>query len=373
MMKIGMLTSVDERCGIAHYSNDLCAGFGPEVQVDTVSVYSIRDPWPHYIAQSSERLNKCDVVHIQHDYAFWGSILPRKSKYFAHMKSIKCPKIITAHTLDTVASMFAATESSGMAKMVKNILKSIPSYCLQIENGTFNIADRIIVHDNPAKRVLTGRGISERKIKVIPMGVPEPTASQNDGEFFRQKYDLYGKKLIVVFGFIRPGRGYETILDLLPEMDKETMLVIAGGVRDLSMEWYLTSLHETIRSQNLTQKTLITGYLNEADAGALMQTADIVLCSQESGTGSYSVQFALGYGKPIVASSLPCFKDLEFTYKCLTTYNTGSRTSLASVLKPLLHDNDAAQKLANAASIYAVNHTWEKIASMTENLYREFV
>lgn len=367
-----MLTSINERCGIAHYSNDLCAGFGPEVEVETVPVYSGREPWPQYIAQSSEKLNKCNVIHIQHDYAFWESILPGKNKYFKHMKNTQRPKIITAHTLDTVPGMFAASDSAGMAKLIKNILKNIPSYCLAIECGTFNIADRIIVHDNPAKRILTGRGISERKIKVIPMGVPEPTAYEGEGNYFRDKYDLYGKRLIVIFGFVRPGRGYETALDILPELDKDTMLVIAGGTRDMSMDWYLTSLHDTIRSQNLMERTLITGYLNDADAGALMQTANLVLCSQEKGTGSYSVQFALGYGKPIVASDLPCFKDLELSYRCLTTCKTGSRASLLATIKPLLQDADAAGKLAKAASVYAANHTWQKIASMTENLYREF-
>lgn len=372
-MKIGMLTSINERCGIARYSKDLCDGFDSDTEVEIVPVHSFRDNWPQYITQTSEKLNKCSVVHIQHDYAFWDSIIPGKNKYFKHMKSIKRPKIVTAHTLDTVENMFNASESTGITKLVKGVLRNIPSYCLGIECGTFNIADRVIVHDNPAKRLLLGRGVPDRKIRVIPMGVPEPTAYEGEGDYFRQKYDLYGKKLIVIFGFIRPGRGYETALDILPELDKDTMLVIAGGVRDDSMDWYQTSLYEEIRSRNLMEKVLITGYLSDEDAGAIMQTADIVLCSQEKGTGSYTVQFALGYGKPIIASDLPCFKDLELSYKCLTTYKNGSKASLASTIKPLLYDVGAAGKLAKSASIYAVNHTWRKIALLTKNVYKEFV
>lgn len=374
-MKVGMLTSTDEKCGIAQYTRQLCAGFGSSVEIEIVPVHSDNDeqPWPEYINESSKQLNKCDVVHIQHDYAFWGSVLPLRNQYFKHMKKIIPPKVITAHTLDTIGKMFEKSDNDGFAKFIKSILKRIPSYQLIVEAGTFNIADRIIVHDNPSKRILLGRSISDKKIRVIPMGVPDPILEEGLGKEFREKNAIYGKKLIVIFGFIRPERGYELALDAMASLDKEIMLVIAGGIQSIEYEWYLNALYERIRSLNLTERTLITGYLDDYGVASVMQAADLVLCPHEHGTGSYSVQVALAYGKPILASDLPFFTDMEKSYGCLVTFRNGSRENLVYKIKSIFENPELARRLSVSALKYAKLHSWRKIAERTLAVYKELV
>lgn len=370
-MKVGMLTSTDERCGIAQYTHDLCSGFGSDVDIEVVPVRSGTDHWSSYIGQSANRLNACDVVHIQHDYSFWGSILPGKNAFFRHMASIRRPKVITAHTLDSASDMLAVTESGAPARFLKSMLAYVSGYRDSIERATFDLADRIIVHDNPAARILQNRGISGDKIRIVPMGVPEPVEDSGSGDDFVRKHRLEGRKLIVIFGFIRPGRGYEAVLDIMAELDSGTMLVIAGGAQNPAQELYLESLKGDIEKRGLSDRVFITGYLTDTDVAGVMQSADIVLCSQESGTGSYSVQVALGYGAPILASDLPCFDDLKTEYGCLITFRNGDRQDLLSKIKLLLTDKDLSRTLSSSASGYAHRHTWRKVAEMTEAVYRE--
>ena len=104
-MKVGMLTSTSERCGISVYSADLAAGMAKLVDLDIVSVWDPSEPWDAYLAESSESLNAADVVHIQHEYSFWGSVLPGQNKFFDQVSSIKCPIVMTAHTLDPAAKV----------------------------------------------------------------------------------------------------------------------------------------------------------------------------------------------------------------------------------------------------------------------------
>ncbi|MHB0998365.1 MAG: glycosyltransferase [Armatimonadota bacterium] len=369
-MKLGMLTSTDERCGISQYTRDLCSGFGPDIDLDIVPVHMPSEPWLCYIEQSAGRLNRCDVVHIQHEYSFWGSILPGKNRYFTHMKSIDRPKVITAHTLDSVDDMLAVSKSGG-ARVIKPLIRYIPGYRRMIEVGTFDLADRIIVHDKPCADILAGRGISRDKLRIVPMGVPEPDLDPSLGAAFREKHGLRDKRLIVIFGFIRPGRGYETVLDFLPELGKDTVLVIAGGTQNPAQDLYLEELNAGIRRRSLEKRVLITGYLSDEDVAGVMQSADVVLCSQESGTGSYSVQVALGYGRPIAASDLPCFADLESTCGCLVTFRRSDPQDMMCKIKSVMTDSGTASGLSDKAHAYAREHTWRKVAARTEAVYHE--
>lgn len=370
-MKIGMLTSVSEKCGIAQYSRELCKGFGQSAEIEVVPVRAADVSWKHYINESSRLLNMRDVLHIQHEYSFWGSILPGKNMYFRHLKQIKPPKVITAHTLDTAVNMLNTSKAGGAAQIIKRIIAKIPSFIEEVEYDVFDKAELIIVHDNPSRDILLRRGILDKKLRVVPMGVPEPYGKHGLDDEFRRKNNLLGKKLIVIFGFIRPGRGYEQVIELLPDLDKRINLVIAGGIQTKEQKGYLAQLNEKIEDEQLGGRVTITGYLSNEEATGAIQSADLILCSQEAGTGSYSVQVALGHGKPILASDLPCFTDMEESYGCLMTYRNGNRADLFQKTRALLMDEEQAALLAQSAKDYAESHTWGKIAEKTLLIYKE--
>ena len=202
------------------------------------------------------------------------------------------------------------------------------------------------------------------------MGVPAPNSDTAQGSEFRSKYGLEGRTLITVFGFVRPGRGYETALDALLKLGRDTVLVIAGGPQTAQHETYLDGLSADIETRGLKDQVLVTGYLPDESVPGAMQAADVVLCPQETGTGSYSVQVALGYGRPIIASNLPCFKYMEETGICLLTF---TRKDLIAKLKSVLEDGMLRQSLSERAFAYAAEHSWEKIAEKTVEVYKELI
>lgn len=371
-MKVGMLTSATEQCGIAVYSRDLAEGLRPLTELHVVPVWDGETLWEDYLCDSTARLNDCDVVHIQHEYSFWGSILPGQNRFFEHVSAIRRPIVLTAHTLGTVGEVLGLNLPGSLSKkLAKRMLAVLPSYRNKVERRTFDVADRIIVHDIPSAERLKPRGIDASKIRILPMGVPTPVLEPGLGDAFRSQYNLKGKRLIVIFGFIRPGRGYEAMLDILPDLNSDVMLIIAGGPQTQAHQIYLNMLKSEIESKHLQDRVVTAGYVFSEQVPGVMQAADIVLCSQEHGTGSYTLQVALGYGRSILASDLPCFTSLEETCGCLITYKRYNKDDLLSKLNLLLSDRSASERISQHALAYALENSWERVAERTLEVYKE--
>src|SRR5256884_8666191 len=99
-MKVGMLTTWRTRCGIAAYTADLVNALcdpDSDVEIEVVPIEPGLQPDSHY-AEQADRLNRCDVVHIQHEYSFWGGYLPGKNRFHTLRRLIRKPVVLTAHT-----------------------------------------------------------------------------------------------------------------------------------------------------------------------------------------------------------------------------------------------------------------------------------
>ena len=169
----------------------------------------------------------------------------------------------------------------------------------------------------------------------------------------------------------RQRRGYEAALDALERLGPHVALVIAGGPQIERQASYLDALKANIESRGLQEQVIVTGYLPHELAAGAMRAADVVLCPQEAGTGSYTLQVALGYARPIVASDLPCFTYCERTHGCLLTFKRGNAEDLATKINSVLADDAFRQGLSERALAYAGEHTWAKVAERTVQIYEE--
>src|SRR5436305_984108 len=102
-LRIALLTSTRERCGIAAYSRALAGALAEHVALHVVPV----DRQPS-TPESLERLNAADVIHIQHEYSFWGSALPGRSRFPALLAALRRPYLLTAHTIAPAAEVLGA-------------------------------------------------------------------------------------------------------------------------------------------------------------------------------------------------------------------------------------------------------------------------
>src|SRR5262249_61933350 len=93
---VSMVTSWEERCGIAEYSKGLVAALEPSVAVKVVPATFRPSPAAVYTAMG-RALNVGQVAHVQHSYAFWGGVRPRWGGFPNLLRAVRLPLVVTGH------------------------------------------------------------------------------------------------------------------------------------------------------------------------------------------------------------------------------------------------------------------------------------
>lgn len=372
-MKVAMLTTVGERCGIAAYTRALIAGLQtlPEMEVEVVPITEGRQSTAHYTEQA-ERLNApdVDVVHIQHEHSFWGGILPRASAFWEMRYLISKPVVLTAHTTYSLAELLKLrTERRPHKWLIKQMLVRNKPYRDSVDIAPFTTA-MTIVHTEAARQELIARGAKPAYVVLVPTGIPDPLPAPTGGSSFRERFHLEGRRLATLFGYLSPNKGYELTFDILSSLPEDVVFVIAGGARTTDMEPYAAQLKERVAKAGLTSRVVITGFLSDEEVAEAMEASDIVLVPHTQATGSYSVTLPLTHGRPILASDLDCFREIEARVDCLELFRAGDTADYRAKLLTLLDDPTRRAELSVNARKYATRFSWPNVAARTKDVYQ---
>lgn len=368
-----MWTSWEERCGIASYTGALVQ----ELQALGVTVDVVRVPYtdrdPRQAAAALERLNAADLVHLQHEYTFFGGIAPGSSSLPRYLVGLRRPYVITAHTVFSAAELLRVEhETRWRQRLAKQLLSALPTYRATVERAPFAGAAAVIVHTEAARERMVRRGIAPHRLHVLPAGIPapaEPPPTPEPLAAMRDRFGLEGRRVVTVFGYVTPDKGYETALAALKGLPPAVKLLIAGGARVEREAPYLETLREEIRNRGLESRVAITGYLEEREIAAAMALTDLVLVPHKTANGSYSVMVALSYGKPVIASDLPCFREIRDEAGCIELFDVGDEGLLAERIGFLLASAGARRDLAACAAEYARARSWATVAQRTAEIY----
>ena len=382
-MKVAMVTTTGERCGIAAYTRALIEGLEslPDTEVEVVPITEGRQPTAHYAVQA-ERLNAPDVsvVHIQHEHSFWGGVLPRRpyplradTGYWELRYLIQKPIVVTAHTTYSLAELLRLESETRLPKrLIKQFLVNNVAYRESVDIAPF-ITAMAIVHTAAARNALIERGAKPEFVTIVPTGIPSALSAPLHGEAFRETHHLQGKRVLTIFGYIAPNKGYELTLELLPSLPADVVLVIAGGPRNADMEPYAAQLKATIEAAGLQDRVLLTGFLSEEEVAEVMAASDLLLVPHTQATGSYSVTFPLTYGKAILASDMDCFREIEARVDCLELFKAGDLADYRTKLLALLEDPIRRERLAANACKYAQRFSWPNVAAYTRKIYDQAI
>ncbi len=373
-MKIAMLTTVGERCGIAAYTAELTEALRrqPRMQIEVVPIEVGHQSLEHYQALAL-RLNAedVDIVHIQHEHSFWGGILPGHSAYWTLRYLIKKPIVLTAHTTYSLAQMLRLkTERRPHIWLAKKILTLRKAYRDSVDIAPFATA-YTLVHTKEAGRELVARGAKPQNISVIPAGVPKTSLAPAEGAAFREKYGLAGRRVLTLFGYVVASKGYEMALDILPSLPSDTALVVAGGARTPDMEPYVAQLKERVEKAGLANRVVFTGYLSDEEIAEAMAGTDVVLVPHLQATGSYSVMVPLSYGMAMVSSDLACFREIQERHACMEIFRAGDKEDFLYKLASVLDSPERQRELRAQSAEYALKFSWDEIAKVTVKTYKD--
>lgn len=334
-LKVACITPWNVRCGIASYSRNLTEAL-KEIDVDTYIVrlprFGVKTDDIMRLVAESIPLDEVDIIHVQHEYGLYDG---HDAYFYNILKAFKKPLVTTMH----------AVGSRG------------------IDNVISECSDKIIVHNEFCLRTFA---LPEKTV-IIPHGCGSVECTPK--EEAKQRMSVPIEAPIVGYcGFISNYKGIETLIEAMEDITQAALL-ICGGWHAGPDTHYITSLKEN-SLKVLEGRCMWTGYVDEEDMPSAYGAMDIVLYPSIYATESGALLTALGYGKAVITSNIPPFKEKE-KERALLTFD--DLDDLRWKIRLLLKDDDARGKLEAGARAYAEANSWSKVAKQHIDLYEETI
>lgn len=359
MLRVSMLTSWNDRCGIAEYSRRLVEALRARAEVEVVPASFRRTPKSTYAAMG-QALNGGEVAHVQHSYAFFGGMHPLRSGWGALAGAVSRPLLLTVHELDDrVSGPYPVPPQVELA------------YKRRFNRSVFlhPAVKGWMVHSLELQEALIKLGAPADRIWYCPMPVPPPPGREPEPERARRSLRLDGSRALVIVGFLARRKGYDLALDALRELPPEWVLVAAGGEHAADRTGTQSWLREEAARRGLADRLRITGYLSEEALDDVTAAAEAVLAPFREMSASASLNYALARRKIVIASDLPENRVLP----CVRLFPTGEAPALAAAVRKVSTDSRERRSLLDAVDRYAAEHSYTALAEETAGIYRRLL
>ena len=355
------------RCGIATFTHDLAATTGRRevVALHTPEEASSYPPEVHHRIRKDERadythtaraLNDCvDIVSIQHEYGIWGG--EDGAHVLDFVRALRVPAVATLHT---VLQEPTANQRSVLTELVTSV-------------------DATVVMSHSAADLLTSAyGVESRRVHVIPHGVPDLPLV--DPVEIKPGLGVDGRDVILSFGLLGPGKGYELAIDALPAVvtaNPGALYVVVGATHpDLiraNGEAYRQTLVAQVKRLGMENHVrFVDRFVGRVELTHWLEAADVFVTPYPnldqivSGTLSY----AMGAGRAIVSTPYAYATELLADGRGLLA-PPGSPAGLAGALNAVLGDDHLRAEIGRRAYDYSRRMVWSAVGTEYRNLFEQ--
>ena len=247
-----------------------------------------RDVQHDYLAVADAvNASSIDVVSIQHEYGIWGG--PDGAYVLDFVRALKRPVVTTLHTV-----LRRPTAAQ------RQILVTLVALS----------ATTVVMSRAAASLLVRSYGVDEHRLEIVPHGVPNLPLV--DPDRIKPRLELEGRGVILSFGLLGPGKGYESAIAAMPavvEAIPSAVYVILGATHpDLLLregEAYRRRLEAVAAEAGVTDAVrFIDRFVGRVELGTWLEAADVFVTPYPnldqivSGTLSY----AMGSGKAVVST-----------------------------------------------------------------------
>jgi glycosyltransferase involved in cell wall biosynthesis len=353
-------TYAPHRCGIATFTSDLASSVGPHqvVALHPVSGPAVypsvvrhrirRDARADYLV-AADALNASDVdtVSIQHEYGIWGG--EDGAYVLDFVRALRVPVVTTLHTV-----LRTPTPSQ------RRILAQLVGMS----------ATTVVMSDAAASLLTQAYGVEPGRVRIVPHGVPRLPLV--DPDTVKPRLGLDGRLVVLSFGLLGPGKGYEAVIAAMPavvEANPTVLYVILGATHpDLLLhegEAYRRRLEAMAEALHVTDHVrFVDRFVGRSELGTWLEAADIFVTPYPnldqivSGTLSY----AMGAGKAVVSTPYAYARE-RLAGGRGRLVAPGSTQAIADALVDLLGDRDGREALGRRAYDYSRGMTWSAVGS----------
>jgi glycosyltransferase involved in cell wall biosynthesis len=366
---------IPRRCGIATFTHDLCEALSQKLpnpdNIIAIAMDDIEEGYNYpervkfevreniirdYInAADFLNLNQIDTIIVQHEYGIFGG--KDGINIIQMLKNLKIPIITTLHTVLT-----------NPTKAQLLIIQELAKY-----------SQKFVVMAHKALEILNNiYDIPKSMISIIPHGIPDVPFV--DPIFYKDKFGIEDKKVILTFGLIGPSKGIEYMIEAMPNVIKkfnDIIYIILGAthpsllrtngeeyrhfllrkVKKLGLEEHVQFHNKFVELKTLTEYLIatdiyVTPYLSKEQI--------------TSGTLAYAV----GSGNAVVSTPYLFAEELLANGKGrLVPFRDSG--GLAKEINDLLSHEHKRNSIRKNAYLYGREMVWKEVAERYLRLIAE--
>jgi glycosyltransferase involved in cell wall biosynthesis len=371
-------TYVPKQCGMATFTHDMATAASQAMGVPlgenpNVRIVAVHDPQDAFLygpevgflirqrqrkdyAEAAEYLNISPVnaVCIQHEYGIFGG---DDGKYILDLlEGLRKPVVSIFHTV-------LSNPSEGQ----KNTLKRIAE-----------LSSHVTVMAKRAKAMLADAyGVPPEKITHIYHGVPD--LPYLDPAYYKDKFQLEGKKVLLTFGLISPGKGIEHAIDAMAALAGDfpnLVYVILGAthpeVKRNFGEVYRTMLEQRAEALGLKDQVIFYDrYVSDAELSEFLLMADLYvtpyLSREQMSSGTLS--FAMSSGKAVVSTPYWYAEEVLAEGRGLLVPFADAE-ALADQLRLLLSDEVEYNRMRKRAYQFSRKMVWKEVGRVYCDIFK---
>lgn len=311
--------------------------------------YEISDTDLNDYIEVAEQINSrpdVKLICIQHEFGIFGGDWGDHLLMF--LEKIKKPIVVTFHSV-------LPSPDDKLYRVVREIAKKV---------------EEIIVMTQAGVEILRDSYGLENRIHVVPHGIPTTTFEDQNKAKARIGVPS-DRKVLCTFGMVGPGKGYEDVIEALPEIVKEfpdVLYIIVGethpNVRKQSGEEYRNKLTERVVELGLENNVkFYNKYVTIDEIILYVKAADVYVCPPQNPNQitSGTLVYAMGCGRAVVSTPFLHAKDIVTEKKgFLAEFNNPS--SFAEPILKILRDPEMRKSMESHAYHETREMTWPNVA-----------
>jgi glycosyltransferase involved in cell wall biosynthesis len=293
-------------------------------------------------------LDRCvDVVSIQHEYGIWGG--EDGAHVIDFVRALRVPAVATLHTV-------LRDPTAGQRAVLTELIARTEA--------------TVVMSRSAATLLRNVYGADSGRLHVIPHGVPNLPLV--DPETIKPSLGVAGRDVILSFGLLGPGKGYELTLDALPAVvaaNPNALYVVVGATHpDLLRtegEAYRQRLVAQAQRLGISDHVrFVDRFVGRVELTRWLEAADLFVTPYPkldqivSGTLSY----AMGAGRAIVSTPYAYATELLANGRGILI-PPGSVTAYADALNEVLGDRTLRVALGRRAYAYSRGMVWSAVGA----------
>ena len=366
-------------CGIATFTKDLTNAidnkFNPHIKTKILAmnnnglniynypkkvIYQLSDSEREDYINVAKKINQNDsikLVCIQHEFGIFGG---EYGEYLIDfLKNLNKPNIITFHSI-------IPQPDEKRIQVVKNISENV---------------DEIIVMTKKGVDILKEEYKIKTKIKIIPHGIP--TVSFEKQKKAKKEIGYNDRIILSSFGMINSGKGYEYVIESLPEVVKKypnLLYLIVGAthpvVRRNEGEDYRNKLGKIVKDLGLEKNVkFYNKYITLREIIKYLKATDIYISSSltPEQITSGTLVYAMGCGRATISTPFLHAQDAINNERGILLPDFENSESFKEAILKILSDNNKLKEIEQNSYSFSRHMTWPNVAISYGESIREFL